>query len=223
MQVHQENASSNQQKSYALPGLQQQKKIFDYDALLFAARKGEASAFEHICKQATPRIYRTLCRITKNREDAEDALQEALMRAFINLPRFDGRSSFSTWLTRIAINAAFMKLRRGRLSREVAMDGPDLFGNEQVSYQFKDDAPSPEDHFVTQERVKILRDALRVLRPRIRVAVEMYQLQEHSLKQTAELLGISVAATKGRLFQATAALRKASRTKNLGDLRFSLH
>ena len=209
------------QKGYALSGIEQQRRIFDYEALLFAARKGEASAFERLCEQATPRIHRTLCRITKNREDAEDALQEALMRAFINLPRFDGRSSFSTWLTRIAINAAFMKLRRSRLSREVALDGPDLFGNEQASYQFKDHAPSPEDHFATQERVEILRDALRVLRPRIRVAVEMYQLQERSLKETAELLGISVAATKGRLFQAKAALRKASRTKNIGELRFS--
>ena len=220
MTLQRTNLFWSQTKGCASPGLAPETRSLDYNALLRAARKGESGAFEQLCEQATPRIYRTLCRITKNREDAEDALQEALMRAFMNLARFDGRSSFSTWLTRIALNAAFMKLRRGRLSREVAMDGPDLFGNEQSAYQFKDHAPNPEDEYAAQERVQILRGALNGLRPRVRVAVETYQLQERSLKETAELLGISVAAAKGRLFQAKAALRKASRTRGIGDLRY---
>jgi len=197
-----------------------QTKGPDYNSLLRGAREGEPRAFELLCEQATPRIYRTLCRITKNREDAEDALQEALMRAFINLPKFDGRSSFSTWLTRIALNAAFMKLRRCRLSREVVIDAPDRFGNEQSAYQFKDHAPSPEEEYASREQVQILRGALSGLRPRVRVAVEIYQLQERSLKETADMLGISVAATKGRFFQARAALRNSARIRQ-GDLRIS--
>ncbi len=220
MPVHRKSAIVGQCTDYRISGLEPQTKGLDYLALLSAARQGQPGAFERLCEQATPRIYRTLCRITKNREDAEDALQEALMKALINLQRFDGRSSFSTWLTRIAINAAFMKLRRSRLSREVVLDGPDHFGNEQSGYQFRDHSPNPEDRYAAEERVEILRDALSELRPRVRVAVEICQLQERSLKETAQLLGISVAAAKGRLFQAKAALRKASRTKSIGELRF---
>ncbi len=218
--VQQTNAIWGQAKADSEPGPDPETKSLDYDALLGGARKGESGAFERLCGQATPRIYRTLYRITKNREDAEDALQEALMRAFINLPRFDGRSSFSTWLTRIALNAAFMKLRRGRLAREVAMDVPYPFGNEPGGYQLRDHAPSPEDEYAAQERAQILRSALNGLRPRVRAAVETCQLQERSLKETAELLGISVAAAKGRLFQARVALRNGPRGKKIiGDLR----
>lgn len=217
--LQQTNAIWGKAKADSEPGPDPETKSLDYDALLREARKGESGAFERLCGQATPRIYRTLCRITRNREDAEDALQEALMRAFTNLSRFDGRSSFSTWLTRIAINAAFMKLRRFRLSREVALDGPDPFGTGRGAHQFTDHAPNPEDEYAARERAQILRGALNGLRPRVRAAVETCQLQERSLKETAELLGISVAAAKGRLFQARAALRKASRTRKIGVLR----
>jgi RNA polymerase sigma factor (sigma-70 family) len=220
MQTHLTNTSRNMRINRSPFSMDTETKNLDYQALLTAARRGDASAFERLCENASPRIFRTLTRITKNREDAQDALQEALMRAFINLQRFDGRSSFSTWLTRIAINAAFMKLRRSRLSREVPIDGPDLFGRKQPIYQFRDRAPNPEDKYAAHERGEILRDALSGLRPRVRAAVEIYQLQECSLKETAKRLGITVAAAKGRLFQAKAALRKASRTKAIGDLRF---
>jgi RNA polymerase sigma-70 factor (ECF subfamily) len=201
-------------------GIDGKVSLSNYDSLLASARRGDKRAFEQLCEYASPRIFRTLTRITKNREDAEDALQEALMRAFINLQRFDGRSSFSTWLTRIAINAAFMKLRRSRLAREVPIEGTDQFGKEQANFEFRDHSPNPEDKYAARERGEILRDALNDLRPRVRAAVEIYQLQERSLRETAKLLGISVAAAKGRLFQAKAALRKASRTKAIGELRF---
>jgi RNA polymerase sigma factor (sigma-70 family) len=220
MQMHLTSTSRNEYGGHRSSVLDTKGKQPEYETLLAAAREGQEGAFERLCEQASPRIFRTLSRITKNREDAEDALQEALMRAFINLGRFDGRSSFSTWLTRIALNAAFMKLRRSRLSREVALDGPDHFGKDQPNYQFRDHSPNPEDKYAAHERGEILRGALSELRPRVRAAVEIYQLQECSLKETAKLLGISVAAAKGRLFQAKAALRKASRTKTIGELRF---
>ena len=96
----------------------------NYEELLEAARSGEASAFEKLCAPTKARIYQTLHRITKNHEDAEDALQESLLSAYMNLHRFDGRSSFSTWLTRIGINAALMTLRKKRTHRELPIDGP---------------------------------------------------------------------------------------------------
>lgn len=190
----------------------------DPGKLLAAARGGEAQAFDRLCANVSPRIFRTLYRITKNHEDAEDALQEALMKAYINLSRFDGRSSFSTWLTRIALNAAFMKLRHTRLSREVPMDGVDAQSQERTVWEFKDHAPSPEEAYAAAERAKILRQTLSQLRPRIRAAMEIRQLRECSLKETAKQLGISVAAAKGRLFQAKMALRKPARMKMISAL-----
>ena len=89
-----------------------------YEELLAAAKDGEPSAFERLCAPNKARVFQTLHRITKNHEDAEDALQESFLSAYLNLHRFDGRSSFSTWLTRIAINAALMTLRKKRTQRE---------------------------------------------------------------------------------------------------------
>ena len=190
----------------------------DPEELLAVARKGDTQAFDRLCANVSPRIFRTLFRITKNHEDAEDALQEALMKAFMNLSRFDGRSSFSTWLTRIALNAAFMRLRHMRHSREVAMDGVDVQSQERTVWEFKDHAPTPEEAYVSAERARILRQTLNQLRPRIRAALEIRQLQECSLKETAKQLGITVAAAKGRLFQAKMALRKPARMKMIGAL-----
>src|SRR5271165_5683155 len=92
--------------------------------LVATAKRGEREAFDELCRGCSERIFRTLLRITKNREDAEDALQEALMSAFVHLREFDERASFSTWLTRIAINSALMVLRKKRQSHEVSMELP---------------------------------------------------------------------------------------------------
>lgn len=89
--------------------------------LLSAARQGQQAAFGELCERHAKRIYHTALRVTRNHEDAEDALQDSFLSAFVHLRKFDARSSFSTWLTRIAINAALMKLRRNRGSREIPM------------------------------------------------------------------------------------------------------
>jgi RNA polymerase sigma-70 factor (ECF subfamily) len=192
---------------------------FDYSELLAAARGGDSEAFERLCERVTPKVFRTLLRITKSREDAEDALQDALMSAFVNLQRFDGRSSFSTWLTRIAINATLMIMRKRRTQRELPMEETDEFGEKQPAHEFADRGPNPEDRCVERERARMLREALSNLRPRVRAAVEICQLQEHSLKETAKILGISVVAAKGRVFHAKVALRRAHRLRNMMKLR----
>jgi RNA polymerase sigma-70 factor (ECF subfamily) len=192
---------------------------FDYAELLAAARSGDTGAFERLCEGAVPKVLRTLCRITKNHEDAEDALQDSLMKAFVNLHRFDGRSSFSTWLTRIAINCTLMILRKRRTQRELPIEESDEFGEGRPLYQFVDRAPNPEDRYVERERAGILRKALGRLRPRVRAAVEICQLQERSLKETAQMLGISVMAAKGRLFHAKAALRRAPGVRSMAKAR----
>ena len=177
--------------------------------LLSAAKKGDRAAFGELFERHSKKIFHSTLRITRNREDAEDALQDCFLRGLLHLNDFDGRSQLSTWLTRIAINAALMKLRRNRYSKEVSMEFVDEEGKERPRFQLIDGALNPEDTFVERERAKILHDALGVLRPRVRAAIEICQLQECSVRETARKLGISTAAAKGRLFHARVALRKA--------------
>lgn len=186
--------------------------------LLIAAKNGDHAAFGELFERHAKKIFHSTLRITRNREDAEDALQDCFLSGMLHIRDFDGRSQLSTWLTRIAINAALMKLRRNRYSKEVPMEFVDEEGKERPRFQFIDAAPNPEDRFVERERAKVLHSALAGLRPRVRAAVEICQLQECSVRETARKLGISTAAAKGRLFHARVALRKAclQRTNGTG-------
>jgi len=184
--------------------------------LVSAAKRGQQAAFAELFERHAKRIFHTAFRITRNREDAQDALQDSFLSAFVHLRKFDGRSSFTTWLTRIAINAALMKIRKNRAYREVSMEEPVDVGEKRPRYELADGAPNPEERCAQRERERIVTAAVRELRPAIRQAVEIRQLQECSVNETAQTLGISVAATKGRLFQARAALRKASRLRIMG-------
>ena len=100
--------------------------------LVQAAKSGQSSAFATLCQRHAPQLLRATHRITRNREDSEDAVQDALLRAFVHLGDFDGRSSFATWLTRIAINSALMSLRKKRTWREIALAGPDDLGADRI-------------------------------------------------------------------------------------------
>jgi RNA polymerase sigma-70 factor (ECF subfamily) len=160
-------------------------------------------------------MYQTLYRITKNHADAEDALQESFLSAYINLHRFDGRSSFSTWLTRIGINAALMTLRKKRTHRELPIEGPDESGERTTYFETPDHAPNPEERFAKSEREVLVREAVQSLRPTVRKALELGHMQEKSMRETAQVLGISVAAAKARLFHARAALRKSRKLMSM--------
>jgi RNA polymerase sigma factor (sigma-70 family) len=183
--------------------------------LVAAAKCGEREALEILWKRSSQKILKVTRRITKNKEDAEDALQDCLLSAFVHFKDFDGRSSFSTWLTRIAINSALMILRKKRASREMSMEGPQGMDEAMPFWEVPDSAPNPERRYVQQEREKILHEAITGLRPAIRRVIEIQSLQEHSLKEAASQIGISVAATKARLFHAKMALRKSSRLKSM--------
>jgi len=177
--------------------------------LLSAAKRGDQAAFGRLFERHSKKILHSTLRITRNHEDAEDALQECFLSGLVHLNDFDGRSQLSTWLTRIAINAALMKLRRNRYSREVPMEFVDEEGKERPRFELIDGSLNPEESYAKRERARLLRDALGGLRPRVRAAIEICQLQECSVRETARKLGISTAAAKGRLFHARIALRKA--------------
>jgi RNA polymerase sigma-70 factor (ECF subfamily) len=155
-------------------------------------------------------------RIVRNREDAEDAAQECFLNAFVHLKDFDGRSQFATWLTRIAINAALMKLRKNRRAQEVALDEPNASSEPVAQREFRDDAPDPEESCSLRERRRIVKSAISALRPRARNVVELFHLQEHSIRETAQILGISTGAAKARMFHAKIALHRMPLLQSAG-------
>jgi RNA polymerase sigma-70 factor, ECF subfamily len=177
--------------------------------LVEAARRGHSTAFATLCQRYTQQLLRAAHRITKSREDAEDAVQDALLRGFVHVRDFNGRSSFGTWLTRIAINSALMILRKKRTSMEVAMESDDDGSGSALSYEIPDRTPNPEKRYAQHEEQRILIQAIGKLRPSLQETVRMQHLQERSVRETAELMGISVSAAKARLFHAKAALRKS--------------
>jgi RNA polymerase sigma factor (sigma-70 family) len=187
------------------------------DAMLVAAAKrGQRASFDALCERSSSKILRTTYRITQNREDAEDALQDALLKAFVHLKDFDGRSSFSTWLTRIAINSALMILRKKRLCREISVESF-ADGNEAGKvWEIIDCTPNPETRYQERERERILWGVIDGLRPSVRKVIEFQLAQDCPMKETAEKIGISVCAAKSRLFHAKAAIRKSLRPRAIG-------
>jgi RNA polymerase sigma factor (sigma-70 family) len=156
--------------------------------------------------------HRTLAyRITRNREDAEDAMQDAFLQAFSHFEEFDGRSKFATWLTRIAINSALMILRKRKSDRIVSLDGDSNFEEWNTFQEPRDSAPDAEQQYLRKEREATLRDAINRLRPSLRGVVEVAQIGERSIRESADIIGLSLAATKGRLFHARANLRSSLR------------
>jgi len=183
--------------------------------LVTAAKRGRAEAFEALCEPNAGRLFQTAYRMTGNREDAEDAIQDSMLRAFLHIKNFDGRSSFSTWLTRIAINSTLMLLRKKRNHRESSIDGLQDPEAAEFCMQVPDHAPDPEKLCLQREQEASLRRAVRALRPSIRRALVLQQLQELSLQETAKTMGISVSAAKARLFHAKATLRKSVTLKRI--------
>jgi len=178
------------------------------DKLVAAAKAGDGDAFSKLIMPHANRLFRATHRITRHREDAEDAVQDSIVNAFVRLASFTGASRFSTWLTRIAINAALMRLRKRRLSREVAMEEPKEEAWVPISCEAMDASPNPEEWYAKYEHDSIIRKAVAKLRPSLRNTVVTHGLQEKSLQETAQIIGISTGAVKARMFHARTALRR---------------
>ena len=183
-------------------------------ALVTTAKRGDAQALEELLSRYRQRVLALAFRITKNREDAEDIAQESFCKAYLHLNRFEERAQFSSWLTRIAMNEAFMLLRRRRGALEVLPESPDD-GETPVSEVFVDQRPSPEESCWHRERSNLLTKAINQLSPKTRTTILLRNVEERSLEETAEILGTSLGVVKSRLFQGR---RKLRRTLNPGLL-----
>ena len=197
------NAKRHDEKALSEPGLDDEERLVE------DAKRGRSLAFATLCERHAQRLFRAAHRITRNREDAEDAVQDTLLRAFVHIANFEGRSNFGTWLTSIAINSALMILRKKRPSREIAIAGSNDLGLDGAAYKIADRALNPETRYAQTEEQRILRTAIQRLRPNLRVVVQIH-LQGCSMRKTAEALGISLLAAKGRLFHTKKALRTSA-------------
>ena len=179
----------------------------DEPILVAAAKAGDISAFEALVGRYERKIFRLTQNITQNKEDAEDAMQEAFLKAFEHLQGFEGNSRFYTWLVRIAVNQALMKLRRRRPNL-VSLDEDVDTGEDMMPREVEDWGPSPADRFAQTELSGILSKVIAELDPPFRVVFQLRDIEELSTEETADALGLSVPAVKSRLLRARLKLRQ---------------
>jgi RNA polymerase sigma-70 factor (ECF subfamily) len=188
---------------------------------LVAAKSGDSAAFEVLCKQSATMVFRVARRMMRNNEDAEDVRQEAFKQAFIHLKSFNGHSRFSTWLSRIAINAALMKLRKKQQLWDVSLEESDEDEQSSRRLDVEDQGLNPEELYAQEERQRILSEAMNELPPGTRKAIELRELDERSGQETAQIMGISVSAVKARVFHGRRKLRE--RLKHICRTGLALH
>ena len=180
----------------------------DESLLISEAKAGNYAAFEELVNRYEKKIYRLGMNITGNREDAEDVLQEAFLKAFEHLPEFREDSRFYTWIVRIAVNEALMKLRKRRTSREVPMEDSSDENGEVLVREFADWKPNPEQVYARAELEEILQGGVKALPEGFRTVFYLRDVEGLSTEETADLLNLSVSAVKARLFRARLRLRE---------------
>jgi RNA polymerase sigma-70 factor, ECF subfamily len=185
------------------------------EQLVEAARFGDQRAFAELTDRYSSMVKQRIFKIVRNREDAEDVLQDALLKAYYHLDQFRGSSKFSTWLNRIAINTALMLLRKRRRMSETSFDRTDEDGHSWERWDFPDPAPDAEQLYAGLQTNYLVLHALRELPAHLQSIVGRYHDEECSIQQVAAALGITVTAVKSRLYRARRRLRSAMRKRNV--------
>jgi RNA polymerase sigma-70 factor (ECF subfamily) len=174
--------------------------------LVAATKNGESQAFDFLLKRHEAKTFSVAFRITRNREDAQDVVQQAFLKAFMHLDGFQEKSSFSTWLTRIVINEGLMCLRRTRARREVSLGDVESESEELLLPEIPDRRENPAQIYEQLENERILCEAMNQLSAECRTVVRM-RLEERTVGETAEILGLGIGTLKARLFRARQKLR----------------
>ena len=187
----------------------------DDKTLAVEAHRGAQSAFEELYRRHSQRMFWLAYRITRSREDAEDAVQESFLNAHIHLKDFEGRAAFLTWMFRIATNAALMKVRKARTSREVSTEEFCERFDLTFADRFVEPSPSAEQICAVNTKKNPVSGRRSNSCDRCSAVTVNCYLACGSMDETAKALGISVVATKGRLFHARLALRKFAKRRFL--------
>ena len=182
--------------------------ISDESVLVDAARNGDIGAFEQLVRRYDRNVFRSAQHITQNREDAEDVVQDAFLKAFRNLGQFQGQSKFYTWLVRIAVNEALMRLRRRRPERMVSLDEDVKTEEDSMPREVADWSPNPEQLYSQAELKDILSKTIQGLPPGFRAVFVLRDVEALSTEETAEALNLSIPAVKSRLLRARLQLRE---------------
>jgi RNA polymerase sigma-70 factor (ECF subfamily) len=179
----------------------------DESTLVARTREGDAKAFAALVRRYEGKIFRLAQHITQNREDAEDVLQETFLKAYEHLDQFQGNSKFYTWIVRIAVNQALMKLRKRRSDKTVSIDETIDTGEDTVVREIAAWDESPEERYSREELQTILTSAIDSLAAPYRAVFVLRDMEELSTEETAEALDLSVPAVKSRLLRARLQLR----------------
>ena len=194
----------------AAPNIPKEEMTCSEETLVRRALTGDSEALDALFARDNRALYQTALHLLGNAEDAEDALQEGLLAAYRNLHRFQRRSKFSTWLTRIVINAALMRRRCQKSRPAISLDEwltseePVVSGRacRRAGERLADSGPNPEQIYVGREMAERLQEGLQTLSPVLRKAFRMRELQGLSAEETAAALGVSRNALKARLWRA---------------------
>lgn len=182
--------------------------MFDELPLVEKARQGDAQAFSELVRQYERKIFRLAKHITNSDEDAEEVLQEAFLKAYEHLDNFQGNSKFYTWLVRIAVNEALMKLRKRKSDKTVSLDETIDTGEENVVREVAVWEGNPEQQYSQEELRSILDNAIQSLRPAFRTVFVLRDVEDLSTEETAAALDLSIPAVKSRLLRARLQLRE---------------
>jgi RNA polymerase sigma-70 factor, ECF subfamily len=182
------------------------------DDLIRAARLGDHEAFAELCRRHTQTARQRILAIVRHQQDAEDAMQETWFRAYINLGRFRQSCKFSTWITTIGINAALSVIRKRKSRRE---SDTEPYSPDGAAWDIPDQVPDPERHLAKAQIILLLRKELHSLSPKVQEVVTTYYGNDHSLQETADALGLSVAAVKSRLLRGRRILKSSLERKGL--------
>ena len=183
-------------------------EVFDEAPLVERARSGDTAAFSELVNRYERKIFRLAKHITQNDEDAEDVLQETFLKAYSHLESFQGHSKFYTWIVRIAVNEALMKLRKRKSSRTISLDEPTDTGEDTMVREIAVWEENPEQKYSRDELREILDKAVESLKPAFRTVFVLRDIEEMSTEETASALDISIPAVKSRLLRARLQLRE---------------
>jgi RNA polymerase sigma-70 factor, ECF subfamily len=185
-----------------------EENVADEMTLVHAAKGGDLEAFSQLVNRYDRNIFRIAQHITHNEEDAQDVVQDAFLKAYQNLEQFQENSKFYTWLVRIAVNEALMKLRKRRNDRTVSLDEDVETEEGSMPREVADWSPNPEQLYGQSELGDILKKTIQGLPPGFRTVFVLRDVEGLSTEETAEMLGLSVPAVKSRLLRARLQLRE---------------
>jgi RNA polymerase sigma-70 factor (ECF subfamily) len=187
--------------------IQKANEAVDELSLVRAAKAGDVSAYEQLVRRYDRNVFRIAQHITHNREDAEDVVQDAFLKAYENLAKFQEQSKFYTWLVRIAVNEALMRLRKRRPERTVSLDEDVRTEDDSIPREIADWSPNPEQLYKQAELRDLLQKTIQGLPPGFRTVFVLRDVEGLSTEETAEALNLSIPAVKSRLLRARLQLR----------------